>query len=195
MRYQPNRNYKSEDRVMTPPKLARAIVDHFKPSGKMLEPCRGNGSFWKCMPGADWCEIERGRDFMNYDKKVNWIVTNPPWSLIRPFLQKGMSISDNVVFLLTINHLWTKARLRDIKSAGFHVAEIATIEPYPDWEFPATGFQLGVIHVARGPSPGVMKFSEIAWDAPVNRGRKPKGKKTDKTDKRATAAPSQSLLF
>ena len=35
-----------------------------------------------------------------------------------------MGLSENVVFLLTINHVWTKARLRDIRAAGFGLREI-----------------------------------------------------------------------
>jgi len=162
MRHQPNRNYVSEDRVMTPPGLARAIIEHFKPSGRMLEPCRGAGAFLKAMKGADWCEIERGRNFFDYKKNVDWIVTNPPWSLLRAFLKKAMEVSDNVVFLCTVNHFWTKARVADIKEAGFYTAEIALIDPYPNPEFPASGFQLGAIHLKRGRTTKA-KLSKIIW--------------------------------
>ena len=42
---------------------------------------------------------------------MDWIITNPPWSQIRRFLQHALSLADHVVFLFTINHLWTRARL------------------------------------------------------------------------------------
>src|ERR1043166_3962728 len=58
-----------------------------------------------------WCEIKAGRDFFAWTEKVDWIVTNPPWSQIRAFLRHGMKVADNIVFLLTINHVWTKARI------------------------------------------------------------------------------------
>ncbi len=168
MRYQPNRNYKSEDRVMTPDALAAAIVAHFRPTGKILEPCRGSGAFLRAMPGADWCEIEADppRDFLAYDgPHVDWICTNPPWSLARAFLAKGMEIADNVVFLFSVNHAWTKARVRDVEEAGFHRAEIAIVDPYP-MAFPASGFQLGCVHFKRGPSPGFTRDSKIVWTDP-----------------------------
>ena len=153
MKSQANRNYKSNDEVMTPDSLAYEIIEHFLPSeilliGKMLEPCCGDGTFLKYMQGSDWCEINKGRDFFDYNKKVDWIITNPPWSKIRKFLQHSMELSDNIVFLMTINHLWTKARLRDIKKARFGIKEIMLLDTPK--EFPQMGFQLGAIHLQKG---------------------------------------------
>ena len=34
---------------MTPYHTAKWIVEHFEPQGKMLEPCRGDGAFYKAM--------------------------------------------------------------------------------------------------------------------------------------------------
>jgi hypothetical protein len=147
MRLQPNRDYVSDDVVQTPVEMAGRLVQHFKPQGRILEPCRGQGHFLQFLPGAEWCELKEGRDFMEWDKKVDWIITNPPWSKIRSFLQHAMRWSDDIVFLLTINHIWTKARLRDIKESGFGLKEICLLE-MPD-SFPQSGFQLGAVHVQR----------------------------------------------
>lgn len=125
MKYQPNSNYKSNDVVYTPEPLAKAIVNHFKPNGKVLEPCCGAGAFLKYLPNADWCEIERGRDFFDLNGHYDWIVTNPPWSKIRDFLRHSMEVADNIVFLMTVNHAFTKARIRDVFAEGFSIREIA----------------------------------------------------------------------
>jgi hypothetical protein len=159
MKYQPNRDYDSNDVVMTPLHLAKRIVDHFQPKGRILEPCRGAGHFHRFMPGADWCEITEGRNFFDWKNRVDWIVTNPPWSQIRPFLQHSMSLADDIVFLMTVNHVWTKARIRDIYSSGFAIKEICLVEMPP--EFPQSGFQLGAIHISRGWK-GDMKYSDIS---------------------------------
>lgn len=149
MRSQPNRDYDSNDVVQTPPELAARLVKHFNPSGKVMEPCRGEGNFFKLLPkDSEWCEITMGRDFFAYAGKVDWIITNPPWSLIRTFLGHAMAVSDNVAFLLTVNHVWTKARVRDVQQAGFGLKEIALVEMPP--EFPQSGFQLGMVHFQRG---------------------------------------------
>lgn len=159
MKYQPNRDYNSNDVVQTPPQLAKRIVEHFQPTGRLLEPCKGEGNFLRHMPGAAWCEISEGKDFFDWNKKVDWIITNPPWSQIRPFLQHAMSLADNIVFLVTVNHMWTKARIRDVQNAGFGIKEICLVEMPPS--FPQSGFQLGAIHLARDWN-GHIAFSDIS---------------------------------
>lgn len=39
-----------------------------------------------------------------------------------------MGLSENVVFLLTINHVWAKARLRDIRTARFGLRKILLVD-------------------------------------------------------------------
>ena len=146
MKYQANRDYKSDDCVMTPLDICEDIVKHFNPVGKILEPCKGTGNFLKFMK-ADWCEIKEGKDFLTHNKHYDWIITNPPWSKIRLFLNHSMEISDNIVFLITVNHLWTKARIRDIKKMGFGIKEIYLIDSPK--ELNNSGFQVGAIYLQR----------------------------------------------
>lgn len=148
MRFQPNRDYVSDDVVQTPVEMAGRLVRHFRPRGRILEPCCGEGHFLVHLPGAEWCEIRKGRDFFEWEERVDWIITNPPWSQIRAFLGHAMEVADDVVFLMTVNHVWTKARVRDMRERGFGLKEIALVE-MPE-EFPQSGFQLGAVHVARG---------------------------------------------
>ena len=160
MKSQPNRNYKSDDCIMTPEYLAESLVNHFKPSGKILEPCKGTGNFLKFLPkNTLWCEISEGKNFFDFNDKVDWIITNPPWSQIRKFLQHSLEISKNVCFLFTINHLWTKARIRDIKEAGFGIKEIVIFDT-PD-NFPPLGFQVGMVHLQAKYS-GDIIFSDLS---------------------------------
>jgi hypothetical protein len=149
VRLQPNRDYISNDDVQTPLDLAGRLIDYFQPSGCVLEPCCGEGNLLHYFPvNAEWCEIKRGRDFFAWKEPVDWIITNPPWSQIRPFLNHAMKVAENIVFLMTINHVWTRARLRDIRGAGFGIKEIVLVEMPAT--FPQSGFQLGAIYLARG---------------------------------------------
>jgi hypothetical protein len=161
MKKQPNKNYVSDDVIMTPPEICKKIVRYFNPSGKLLEPAKGTGNFFKELKkfgDTDWCEISKNKDFMNYNKKVDWIITNPPWSKIRDFLNKSMECSDNVVFLFTINHLWTKARLRDIEKQNFGICEIIIFDTPKN--FPQSGFQVGCVYLKRYYK-GDIKFSKL----------------------------------
>lgn len=91
------------DVVFTPVKVARKILEMFKPEGACLEPCMSEGAFFDSMPaGTDWCEITKGRDFYDYHKKVDWIVTNPPYSDFDRFLTHAFELADNVVLLVPV---------------------------------------------------------------------------------------------
>jgi hypothetical protein len=147
------------DDVMTPRDLAAAIIAHYNPVGAILDPCRGNGAFYDQFPNAgsgcnDWCELKEGRDFLAHDfgeRRFDYCISNPPWSLIRPFLQRAMEVSDNVVFLCLVNAIFMKARLRDMEKAGFALKEILLVPTPPaSTGWPQCGFQLGAVHIQRG---------------------------------------------
>jgi hypothetical protein len=151
------------DRVYTPKYLVDQIVTHFGPSGTALDPCSGHGVFVDSLANigceVDWCELDLGRDFFTYDfkgKKFDYVVTNPPWSLIRPFMQRSMDLSDNVIFLCLVNAFFMKARMRDIKAEGFGFKEILFLDTPPkNTGWPQTGFALGAVHIQKG------------WDQPT----------------------------
>ncbi len=142
-----------DDVIYTPDYLAKQIVDYFKPTGRILEPCKGNGAFSNLMPGCDWCEISEDRDFLSYSSSFtyDYCVTNPPYSQFRVFLKHSMELADNIIFLAPVNHFWLKARMRDIKEAGFGFREILMVEtPKKETGWPQSGFQLGCTHIKRG---------------------------------------------
>lgn len=147
----PPKNTPEKDIVMTPEWLAKEIIEHFSPSGIILDPCRGEGAFYDNFntETKEWCELGEGVDFLDYNKKVDWIITNPPWSKMQQFLAHGMKVSDNIVYLTTINHYTTKRRIRDMRESNFAIKEIYCV-PTPKNPWPQLGFQLGAIHTQRG---------------------------------------------
>ena len=93
----------ASDSVMTPPDLAKRIIQCLQPTGLCLDPCRGQGAFYNAMPSRKyWCEITEGRDFFHWKKQVNWIITNPPYSIYDRFLQKCFDVSNNVALLVPL---------------------------------------------------------------------------------------------
>ena len=136
------------DVVMTPREVAKSLIEHFKPNGIILEPCSGDGAFLDYLPNAEWCEVTKGRDFFEYEKKVDWIITNPPWSIFRPFLIKSLTVADNIVFLIPIVHFFGKARLREIYKYNFGFKEIMFVDTPKS--FPQMGFQLGAVYLKKG---------------------------------------------
>ena len=137
---------------MTPVETAVDVINHFGPIGTILDPCRGTGAFYDNFSTScqkDWCELSEGKDFFNYNDKVDWIVTNPPWSKIKPFIVHSMKIANDIVYLISINHYSTKARLRLIHENDFRIKEIYCVKmPPPPW--PQSGFQIAAIYISKG---------------------------------------------
>lgn len=91
------------DIVFTPDWVAADMVDFFKPSGRILEPCAGDGVFLKYLPpDTEWCEITKGRDFFAWTEPVDWIVGNPPYKIWDKWLRHSYSISKNILYLIPI---------------------------------------------------------------------------------------------
>lgn len=146
------------DIVYTNPVFAKRIVDYFSPqfkSGDVFhEPCFGADSFYDAMPEPkDYSEIAEGKDFLAYDKPIDWIITNLPWSskVYRPLYRHACKLSNNVVQLIRM-HNWagTTARHNDYLDQGHRVKEIITV----DWKEAfinksPEGFSLIVVHTQK----------------------------------------------
>jgi hypothetical protein len=148
----PSKNTPDKDIIMTPVETAVEIINHFNPSGKILDPCRGTGAFYDNFPTTcqkDWCELSEDKDFFDYHDNVDWIITNPPWSKIKEFMIHSIKIANEIVYLISINHYTTKARLRIIKNSGFGIKEIYCIKSPPS-PWPQSGFQIAAIHISKG---------------------------------------------
>jgi hypothetical protein len=142
------------DKIMTPLYLCKQIVEHFNPQGTICEPCSGTDNFLKYLVKYDkyvsWFEIDKNKDFLevkSYNYHFDWIITNPPYSKYRDFLKKSMEVADNIVYLQLINATFYKARLRDVREAGFGIKEIWCIDTPK--EFPQFGFQMGCVYYKR----------------------------------------------
>lgn len=148
----PEKNAPALDLVMTPINVAQMIVDYFKPRGKCLDPAMGAGAFYVAMcyhvKFVAWCEVTKGRDFFDSAEHYDWIITNPPWSKLRGFLVHAMMTADNVVFLATMVHFVTRARMRDIRGCGFGM-RTALLLDQPPLPWPSSGFQLVAMHLER----------------------------------------------
>lgn len=92
------------DYVLTPDWCAKDMISFFNPTGKILDPCKGlNGVFYENYPNdanKKWCEIQLGKDFFSYNQEVDWIISNPPYSIFHDWMEHSYEISENIVYLL-----------------------------------------------------------------------------------------------
>lgn len=140
------------DRVFTPDWCARDMVDHFKPVGRILEPCKGDGAFLRHLPAsAQWCEITEGRDFFDWCDPVDWIVTNPPYSIRIEFLRHALHVADNVVFLAPARNIFSAYRLIRAPRGWGGMAELRWYGGGARLNFPM-GNPIAAFHWKRGHS-------------------------------------------
>lgn len=150
-----NEQSNPNDKVYTPEFIVDEVLSIFNvmihPSHSILEPFKGDGAFYKKLPErTDWCEIDEGKDFFYYNKKVDWIITNPPYSIFKEVLPKCLELADNIVFVLPINKLLSSMpRLMDIKRANCAIKSIHYLGSGRQLKFPF-GFPVGVVYIKRG---------------------------------------------
>lgn len=72
-----------------------------------LEPCRASGRIYSKLPeGSLWGEIREGIDYLTTPyPKVDFIITNPPFSLAQEFVTKSLTEAKVVVMLLRLTFL------------------------------------------------------------------------------------------
>lgn len=146
------------DRVMTPDWCAQDMVAWFRPEGRILEPCRGDGAIFKRLPpGSLWCEIAEGRDFYAFTDRVDWIISNPPYSQLRPWMRHSFTLADEIVYLIPLRNL--------VSGFGF-IQEVYAFGGIRHIRFYGTGNRLGfpmgnaicAIQISRG-YPGAITVS------------------------------------
>jgi len=136
------------DVVFTPDWLAKQICEMFPIKGRVLEPCKGEGVFLKYLPdNTEWCEIADGKNFYDYHKKVDWLVTNPPYSDYDRFLDHSFELADNIILLVPIAKMMkSMGTLKKIFSYGGIVSCHFLGGGQAGFPF---GFPVGIYHLQR----------------------------------------------
>ena len=134
------------DVVYTPDEVAKSIIDWLQPSGVCLDPCMGDEAFYKNLPDfADWCEISKGRDFFDYNKKVDWIIGNPPYSLFEKWLIHSFEIAHDVAYILPTNKVFQRQVIMRMINKWGGVKSIMVYGSGSVVGFPF-GFSVGTFH-------------------------------------------------
>jgi hypothetical protein len=90
------------DDIQTPQYPANQIVKQLLPlidvkNDLVLEPCIGRGAFVRAfkanrIKNIITCETKNGQDFFDYDQRVDWIITNPPFLQMSAFLKHSYGL-------------------------------------------------------------------------------------------------------
>ena len=112
------------DYVQTPLWCAKDMIDFFNPSGKILDPCRGeNKMFWNLLK-CDWCEINENIDFFENNNHYNYIIGNPPYSIFNQWLHHSYDIADNIIYLLPTFKVYNPLSLMRLYRDKGHIKHI-----------------------------------------------------------------------
>lgn len=120
---------------MTKDTVARDMIEilsrYFQDGETYLEPCKWLWWIYNLLPdNKDWCEIDEGRDFYDYKWKVDWIITNPPYSDYDNFVWHCMECADNIALLIPLAKPFSSLqRIRKI----FEYGGIHSIFIFPYW--------------------------------------------------------------
>ena len=79
----------------------------------------------------DWVEIEKNRDFFEYNKKVDWCIGNPPYKDLWAYISKAMDVSNKGISFLVAIDFWnrlTQKRLTEMQKKGWIISGIYVLE-------------------------------------------------------------------
>lgn len=146
----PNKTKKATaaDVVMTNIETAKWIIKYFNPQGKILDPCAGTNAFYDNYPlncTKFRCEIEDGIDFFDWNEKVDWIITNPPYSIYDSFLEKAFDVADNVIFFVPIAKAFKSNKIQNLVIKYGGLKEIVYMGGGSKHGF-GFGFPVGCLH-------------------------------------------------
>lgn len=135
-----------KDVVYTPKWVARDMVEFFMPTGRILEPCKGDGVFLDFLPPhAEWCEVQEGRDFFAWAEPVDWIIGNPPYSSFGKWIYHAMAIAENIVYLAPSAKPFYSEKLFDKMLQWGRIKHIRVYGSGNKLSFPI-GFVIGAIY-------------------------------------------------
>lgn len=158
------------DIVYTPDEVAYDIVSHFAPTGVILDPCSGDGAFLRHLPaGAEWCEVSKGRDFFQWNRRVDWIIGNPPYSNFKTWMEHSLSLADNVCYLVPLYKAWSSLQVVEYTNVYGGIKEVYVVGSGSDigWQI---GFPVGAVHWNKG----YTGTTVIGWRASWKRKRRRK---------------------
>jgi len=110
-----------KDVFYTPPELVKLHLNMVKPYVSPIsivyDPFYGKGAYYNAFEEAfpnstyEFSEIEMGKDFFQFDKPIDVIVSNPPYSMIDRILEKSVSLEPHTISYLIGFHNLTAKRI------------------------------------------------------------------------------------
>jgi hypothetical protein len=151
----------ANDKIYTPEPLVRKCLKFvpFEDGDMVLDAARGGGVFYNNFPDnvhKDWCEIDDGRDYLLYQGQVDWVVTNPPFSVLNSWFRKTCDVAEKGFAFIQTLHSITPKRLEYLRSRGLELNFIHIVKVH-NWY----GMTVFCIYTRGGK--GLFSFDRTVW--------------------------------
>jgi len=123
-----------------------------------FDPFRNSGNYYNQFPTdkKEWTEILDGKDFFDFNKNIDVICSNPPYSMIDKILEKSVSLNPDVIsFLLNINNLTAK-RLEYMEKNNYSITKLHMCKVFK-W------YGMSLIVVFEKNKNPILSYDRIVW--------------------------------
>lgn len=117
----------------TNPQMVKWLLAQTPYTGSVLDAGSGKNKVWfNELKGEKYeCEIDDGCDFFKWDKRVDWVIGNPPYHESWKFTEKALAVANKgIAWLLNnqaLNSHFTPRRLQSMSHLGFHYSKIIVV--------------------------------------------------------------------
>ena len=119
----------ANDVFITPLELAKKAIDmvDYQENFVLYDTFKNSGSYYNQFPSEcekEWSEILDGKDFFEFDKDIDVICSNPPYSMLDKVIQKSIELKPSTInYLIGINNL-TARRIEMLNKGNYGLTKI-----------------------------------------------------------------------
>ena len=124
-----------------------------------FDPFKNSGNYYENFPAENkhWTEILEGKDFFEFNEKVDIICSNPPYSIIDSVLEKSIQLQPRIIsYLIGFQNLTTR-RMEMMEEAGYKITYFHLTKV---WRW--FGMSL-IITWQKTDKPSIVNFDRTIW--------------------------------
>ena len=121
-----------KDVFITPLILAKRHIDmiDYMDTDIWFDPFKNSGNYFNQFPNdnKEWTEILEGRDFLEFNKPVDIICSNPPYSIIDIVFKKCRELKPRVISMLIGQGNLTTRRIEMMNDEGYGLYKLRMLK-------------------------------------------------------------------
>jgi len=136
----PKHSHSDRDKIYTPEDVAIKCINKipYVDGDSWGDPCKGKGVFFNNFPCSEahktYWEIDEDKDFLKDGFKLDWMVTNIPFSMPKEFIFKMADTCNKGFGILCLANSMTATRLKKLEEMVLYLHS-QTILYVKEWGF------------------------------------------------------------